>query len=73
MSGSTDPLTKKPTWKQDNHYTRPDGSKVIIQDDSAGHQYGQGGGGEQGPNLKIRLSNNTRAGSISGSYEHYSY
>lgn len=68
-----DPSTKKPIWIREYHYTRPDGSKVIIQDHSSGHQYGQGGIGDQGPHINIRPSDNTRTGSVSGTYDHYSY
>jgi len=34
------PSTKEPIWTREYQYTRTDGSKVIIQDHSAGHQYG---------------------------------
>jgi RHS repeat-associated protein len=67
------PLTKKNIWTREYQYTRPDGSKIIIQDHSAGHQYGQGGIGDQGPHLNIRPYDNTRTGSISGTLDHYGF
>lgn len=67
------PSTKEPIWTREYQYTRSDGSKVIIQDHSAGHQYGQGGIGDQGDYLNIRPYSNTRIGSVDGTFDHYGF
>ncbi|MDD9951069.1 MAG: HNH/endonuclease VII fold putative polymorphic toxin [Zetaproteobacteria bacterium] len=60
------------------HYTRADGSKVVIQEHSAGHKFGQGGVGDQGPHYNVRpydpnTGNGSRNGSVAGTKDHYSY
>jgi RHS repeat-associated protein len=61
------------------HYTRPDGSRVVIQEHSAGHTYGPPDTpGNQGPHFNPRpfdpkTGNGSRNGSLSGSYDHYEY
>jgi RHS repeat-associated protein len=61
------------------HYTRPDGSRVVIQEHSAGHTYGPPGTpGNQGPHFNPRpfdpkTGNGSRNGSVSGSYDHYEF
>src|SRR5581483_1838478 len=54
-------------------YTRPDGSQVIIQDHSAGHTFGQGGVGDQGPHFNVRPPDNTRTGNVPGTLNHYPF
>ncbi|MHC8300485.1 HNH/endonuclease VII fold putative polymorphic toxin [Pseudomonas sp. ZS1P83] len=61
----------KPIMTREYTYTRPDGSKVVIQDHSAGHEFGQGGVGDQGPHLNVRPPENTRNGTVPGTEEHY--
>ncbi|WGZ96377.1 MAG: polymorphic toxin-type HINT domain-containing protein [Candidatus Thiothrix putei] len=63
----------KPIMTREYTYTRPDGSKVVIQDHSAGHQFGQGGVGDQGPHFNVRPPENTRTGSVPGTQDHYSW
>nr|WP_249665999.1 HNH/endonuclease VII fold putative polymorphic toxin [Enterobacter sp. 120016] len=61
------------------HYTRPDGSRVVIQEHSAGHTYGPvGTQGNQGPHFNLRplnseTGNGSKNGSVSGSYDHYNF
>ncbi len=54
-------------------YTRGDGSRVIIQDHSAGHQFGEGGVGDQGRHLNVRPFENPRTGKVPGTAQHYEY
>ena len=54
-------------------YTTPDGKKVVIQDHSAGHDFGEGGVGDQGPHLNVRPAENTRTGKVPGTDAHYSW
>ncbi len=63
----------KPIMTREYTYTRPDGSKTIIQDHSAGHRFGQGGAGDQGAHFNVRPPENTRTGSVSGAKDHYSW
>ncbi|WP_258953907.1 HNH/endonuclease VII fold putative polymorphic toxin, partial [Yersinia similis] len=72
-------FNRKPIETREYHFTHPDGSKVVIQEHSAGHIYGpQGTPGNQGPHFNIRpFDPETRAGSrngkIPGTFEHYEY
>jgi RHS repeat-associated protein len=61
----------KPIMTREYTYTRPDGSRVIIQEHSAGHQFGEGGIGDQGPHFNVRPPENTRTGSVPGTQDHY--
>lgn len=64
----------RPIMTREYQYTRSDGSRVIIQDHSAGHQFGGAGGvGDQGPHLNTRPINDTRNGSVPGTQEHYPF
>ncbi|ADM97669.1 Putative membrane protein [Dickeya dadantii 3937] len=63
----------KPIWTREYQFTRQDGSKVIIQDHSAGHYYGEGGVGDQGSHLNIRPIDNTRTGKVPGTRGHYGF
>lgn len=62
-----------PIRSREYTYTRPDGSKVVVQDHSAGHQFGQGGVGDQGPHFNVRPLNDTRNGSVPGTRDHYPF
>lgn len=62
----------KPIMTRNYQFTRADGSKVIIQDHSAGHKFGDiDGRGDQGPHLNLRPSYNTRTGKVAGAADHY--
>ncbi|WP_141733559.1 HNH/endonuclease VII fold putative polymorphic toxin [Oligoflexus tunisiensis] len=64
---------KQPIMTREYTYTKPDGSKVVIQDHSAGHKFGEGGVGDQGPHFNVRPPENTRTGSVPGTKEHYNF
>ncbi|MFZ4169057.1 RHS repeat-associated core domain-containing protein [Enterobacter ludwigii] len=61
------------------HYTQSDGSKIVIQEHSAGHTYGPvGTSGNQGPHFNPRpydpaTGNGLRNGSVSGTFDHYEF
>ena len=63
----------KPIMTREYTYTRADGSKVVIQDHSAGHKFGQGGIGDQGSHFNVRPIENTRTGSVPGTLGHYPF
>lgn len=62
-----------PIDTREYYYRRGDRSVVVIQEHSAGHQFGQGGVGDQGPNFNARPLENTRTGKVPGTDEHYSW
>ena len=53
-------------------YTKSDGTKIIIQNHSGGHSY-PGDIGDQVAYLNDRPSDNTRTGSVRGTYGHYNF
>jgi hypothetical protein len=56
------------------HYSRPGKDPVIIQEHSAGHSFGQGGVGDQGPHFNVRPAaplEKRRTGRVEGTQEHY--
>ncbi|MHC8380131.1 RHS repeat-associated core domain-containing protein [Pseudomonas sp. LB3P14] len=62
----------KPILTREYQYTRGDGSKVIIQDHSAGHQYHEPGNkGDQAAHFNLRPIENTRTGKIPGAKDHF--
>ena len=64
----------KPVMTKEYHYTRADGSKIVIQDHSAGHQFGDKDGvGDQGPHFNVRPASDTRNGQVPGCQEHYPF
>jgi RHS repeat-associated protein len=66
-------LDGRPVMTREYTYTTPDGSVVVVQDHSSGHQFGQGGVGDQGAHFNVRPPENTRTGSVSGSRDHYPF
>ncbi|GID25665.1 HNH/endonuclease VII fold putative polymorphic toxin [Paractinoplanes brasiliensis] len=64
---------KQRVMTREYHFTRDDGSKVVIQDHSAGHQFGEGGVGDQGRHLNVRPGDNTRTGKVEGTAQHYEW
>lgn len=62
----------KPIWTREYQFTNKNGSKIIIQDHSAGHIYPDGIG-NQGRHFNIRPPENIRTGKVAGTKEHYSY
>ncbi|MFJ3641938.1 putative T7SS-secreted protein [Streptomyces sp. NPDC090108] len=63
----------KPVMTREYVYTRSDGSKVIIQDHSYGHDFREGGVGNQGRHFNVRPSENPRTGKVPGTAQHYEY
>lgn len=64
----------QPITTREYTYTRPDGSRVIIQDHGAGHDFGEvDGTGNQGPHFNVRPPENTRTGSVPGTQAHYPF
>jgi len=63
----------KPIMTREYTYTRPDGTKVIIQEHSAGHYFGEGGAGDVGPHFNVRPPENPRTGVVPGTLPHYEY
>ncbi|AHE72488.1 hypothetical protein M942_04125 [Enterobacter ludwigii] len=74
-SGGSSVLGKdgNPIWTREYQFSRDDGSKIIIQDHSAGHSYGENGVGDQGPHFNVRPSENTRTGKVPGTRGHYEF
>ncbi len=62
-----------PLMTREYTYLRKDGTKVLIQDHSAGHDFGEGGVGNQGPHFNVRPPENPRTGHVPGTLEHYSW
>ncbi|POA31640.1 type IV secretion protein Rhs, partial [Pseudomonas sp. GW456-12-1-14-TSB6] len=55
-------------------YTRQDGFKLILQDHSAGHKFGDARKiGDQGPHFNIRPAANPRTGKVKNTDEHYPF
>lgn len=63
----------KPIMTREYTFTTSDGTKVIIQDHSAGHKFNNGGKGDQGPHFNVRPIEDTRNGNIEGTEPHYPY
>ncbi|OOK93615.1 RHS repeat-associated core domain-containing protein [Pseudomonas syringae] len=62
----------KPTLTREYQYTRGDGSKIIIQDHSAGHQYHEANKvGDQKAHFNLRPIENPRTGKVPGAKDHY--
>jgi hypothetical protein len=58
----------KPIMTREYTFVREDGSKVIIQDHSAGHKKGG-----EGPHFNVRPPENTRTGKVPGTNPHYKF
>ena len=54
-------------------FTREDGTQIVIQDHRAGHQFGEGGVGDQGPHFNVRPADETRNGTVPGTATHYPF
>ncbi|KAA0946451.1 type IV secretion protein Rhs, partial [Pseudomonas sp. ANT_H14] len=64
----------KPILTREYEYTREDGSKIVIQEHSAGHKFGASGGvGDQGAHFNLRPISNTRNGKLDGVKNHYNF
>jgi hypothetical protein len=63
----------QPVITREYVFTRQDGSKVLIQEHSAGHRFGLGGVGDQGPHFNVRPYDRPRTGRVPGTEEHYPF
>lgn len=69
----------KPIITREYHYTRTDGSKIVIQEHSTGHTYGPPGTqGNQGSHFNTRpydpeSGNGSRNSSVHGASDHYEF
>ncbi|GAB2650029.1 putative T7SS-secreted protein [Prescottella soli] len=52
---------------------RMGGDVVVIQEHSAGHYYGEGGVGDQGPHFNARPVDDRRNGNVPGTLDHYPF
>lgn len=59
----------RPVMTREYDFTLPDGRKVTIQEHSAGHSFGEGGVGDQGPHFNLRESGTNKT--FPGAQEHY--
>jgi hypothetical protein len=65
----------KPIRTRQYHYT-VNNDEIVIQDHSAGHQFGDGGVGDQGPHFNVRPGSSPeelRNGIFPGTEAHYNY
>ncbi|MFE3322004.1 HNH/endonuclease VII fold putative polymorphic toxin [Nocardia sp. NPDC059195] len=58
---------------EEYHFTAGNGNRIVIQDHSAGHRYGEDGVGDQGPHFNVRPIENTRTGKVPGTLGHYPF
>jgi RHS repeat-associated protein len=64
----------KPIYTREYQYTRDDGSKILIQDHTAGHKYNdKNRAGDQGAHFNLRPIEKPRNGKIQGTKDHYSF
>ena len=61
---------KQPVMSRELTYD-VNGKKIVIQDHSAGHDFGEGGIGDQPPHHNVRPAENTRTGKVDGMEDHY--
>ncbi|WNG30976.1 hypothetical protein F0U62_48390 [Cystobacter fuscus] len=54
-------------------YTRENGSQVVIQEHSRGHNFNQDGVGDQGPHFNVRPEGDRGTGKVPGTQEHYPF
>jgi hypothetical protein len=51
------------------HYKNSNGDRIVIQEHTAGHDFGNGAG--EGPHFNVRPANDTRHGRVEGTLAHY--
>lgn len=61
---------KRPIMTRELTY-EVNGKKIIIQDHSAGHDFDEGGIGNQSSHHNVRPEENTRNGKVKGMDDHY--
>ncbi|WP_353962056.1 HNH/endonuclease VII fold putative polymorphic toxin [Actinomyces israelii] len=60
-------------WTREYHFTDPSHDHIVIQDHAAGHAFGEGGKGDQGPHFNVRPSTNLDTGEVPGTLGHYGF
>ncbi|WP_332846450.1 HNH/endonuclease VII fold putative polymorphic toxin [Pseudomonas lactucae] len=61
----------KATLTREYEFTRENGSKIVIQEHSAGHKFGaKNGAGDQGAHFNLRPIDTPRTGNIPGTKDH---
>ncbi len=63
----------EPIYTREYHYKNKDGKTIVIQDHSAGHNFGEGGIGDQGSHFNVRPVENTRTGKVPNTQSHYNF
>ena len=63
-------VNKQPVMTRELTYD-VNGKKIVIQDHSAGHDFGEGGIGDQPSHHNVRPAENTRTGKVEGMEDHY--
>ncbi|WPN99879.1 RHS repeat-associated core domain-containing protein [Pseudomonas sp. MUP55] len=64
----------RPIYSRVYQFTRADGSKVLIQDHSAGHKFGRADGiGDQKAHFNLRPIAKPRNGTVEGGRDHYNF
>jgi RHS repeat-associated protein len=63
----------EPVYFPEEVYLNNRGEAIVFQDHYTGHQFGEGGVGDQPPHAHVRPSDNTRNGQVPGAQEHYYY
>ncbi|MGK5090248.1 HNH/endonuclease VII fold putative polymorphic toxin [Bdellovibrionota bacterium FG-2] len=63
----------RPILTREYLYQQESGKIIVIQEHSLGHQFGEGGKGDQKAHFNIRPIEDTRNGEVKGTLPHYSY
>jgi hypothetical protein len=61
---------KQPIMSRELTY-EVNGKRIVVQDHSAGHDFGEGGIGNQPSHFNVRPADNTRTGKVEGTQDHY--
>jgi hypothetical protein len=65
--------TNQPVQVNEYHYINKDGKEIVIQDHAKGHDFGQGGIGNQDSHFNVRPINNTQTGKVPNTKPHYEF
>jgi RHS repeat-associated protein len=63
----------RPITTREYVFEMPNQQRIIIQDHTAGHAFGDGGVGDQGPHFNVRPIKDPRNGHVPGTLEHYPF
>ena len=61
----------KPIYTREYYFKNKDGKNIVIQDHSAGHNFGSTG--DQRSHFNVRPAENTRTGKVPGTQAHYKF